>query len=92
MALCTGCGLLRVDFGATSTVPPSGRTSHRLCHELNGIFRSGPTFFSLGPRTVFPLDPCTVTRGSSVSIVSGYGLDDRAIEVRSPAEAKEFFL
>jgi hypothetical protein len=28
-----------------------------------------------------------VSRGSSVSIVSGYGLDDRAIEVRSPAEA-----
>jgi hypothetical protein len=30
--------------------------------------------------------------GSSVSIVSGYGLDDRAIEVRSPAEAKGFLL
>jgi hypothetical protein len=30
--------------------------------------------------------------GSSVSIVSGYGLDDRAIEVRFPAEAKAFFL
>jgi hypothetical protein len=30
--------------------------------------------------------------GSSVSIVSGYGLDDRAIEVRSPAEAKGIFL
>jgi hypothetical protein len=28
--------------------------------------------------------------GSSISIVSGYGLDDRAIEVRSPAEAKDF--
>jgi hypothetical protein len=28
--------------------------------------------------------------GSSVSIVSGYGLHDRAIEVRSPAEAKDF--
>jgi hypothetical protein len=28
--------------------------------------------------------------GSSVSIVSGYGLDDRAIEFRSPAEAKDF--
>jgi hypothetical protein len=27
---------------------------------------------------------------SSVSIVSGYGMDDRAIEVRSPAEAKDF--
>jgi hypothetical protein len=31
-------------------------------------------------------------QGSSVSIVPGYGLDDRAIEVRSPAEAKGFFL
>jgi hypothetical protein len=29
---------------------------------------------------------------SSGSIVSGYGLDDRAIEVRSPAEAGGFFL
>jgi hypothetical protein len=28
--------------------------------------------------------------GSSVSIVSGYGLDDRTIEVRSRAEAKDF--
>jgi hypothetical protein len=28
--------------------------------------------------------------GSSVSIVSDYGLDDRAIEVQSPAEAKDF--
>jgi hypothetical protein len=30
--------------------------------------------------------------GSSVSTVSGYGLDDRAIEVPSPTEAKGFFL
>jgi hypothetical protein len=28
-------------------------------------------------------------QGSSVSIVSGYGLDNQAIEVRSPAEAKD---
>jgi hypothetical protein len=28
--------------------------------------------------------------GSSVSIVSGYGLDDRAIVVRSPAGAEDF--
>jgi hypothetical protein len=27
---------------------------------------------------------------SSVSIVSGYGLDDRVIDVRSPAGAKDF--
>jgi hypothetical protein len=33
-----------------------------------------------------------VSQGSSVGIVSGYGLDDRAIEVRSSAEAKGFFL
>jgi hypothetical protein len=31
-----------------------------------------------------------MSRGSSVSIVSGYGLDDRAIGVRSSAEAKDF--
>jgi hypothetical protein len=29
-------------------------------------------------------------RGSAVSIVPGYGLDDRAIEVRSLAGAKDF--
>jgi hypothetical protein len=33
-----------------------------------------------------------MSRVSSGSIVSDYGLDDRAIEVRSPAEAKGFFL
>jgi hypothetical protein len=27
---------------------------------------------------------------TSVSIVSGYGLEDREMEVRSPAEAKDF--
>jgi hypothetical protein len=31
-------------------------------------------------------------QGSSVSVVSGYGLDDRAIDVRYPAEVKGFFL
>jgi hypothetical protein len=34
---------------------------------------------------ILPVEP-----GSSVSIVSGYSLDDRQIEVRSPAEAKNF--
>jgi hypothetical protein len=32
------------------------------------------------------------SQGSLVSIVPGYELDDQAIEVRSPAEAKGFFL
>jgi hypothetical protein len=31
-----------------------------------------------------------MSRGSSVSIVSAYGLDDRAIDVRSPVEARDF--
>jgi hypothetical protein len=33
-----------------------------------------------------------MSRISSGSIVSDYGLDDRAIGVRSPAGAKDFFL
>jgi hypothetical protein len=36
--------------------------------------------------------PFSVSRFSSVSIVSGYGLEDREIEFRSPAKAKGFFL
>jgi hypothetical protein len=36
------------------------------------------------------VSPVYRSRGSSVSIVSGYGMDDRAIEVRSPAGAKDF--
>jgi hypothetical protein len=34
----------------------------------------------------------TLSWGSSVSIVSDYRLEDCAIEVQSPAEAKGFFL
>jgi hypothetical protein len=30
------------------------------------------------------------SRDSSVSIVSGYGLDDRVMEVQSPVQAKDF--
>jgi hypothetical protein len=44
-------------------------------------------FFSLAPFFSPLFEP-----GSSVSIVSDYGLDNRAIEVRSPSEAKGFFL
>jgi hypothetical protein len=37
-----------------------------------------------------PTSMKTGSRGSSVSIVSGYGLDDRAIVVRSPAGEEDF--
>jgi hypothetical protein len=53
--------------------------------------------YSDGKKEVVPLI-FTKTRniegepGSSVSIVSDYGLDDRAIELQCPAEAKGFFL
>jgi hypothetical protein len=40
---------------------------------------------------IYNAEYCLREPGSSVSIVSGYGLDDRAIEVRFPAEAKGFF-
>jgi hypothetical protein len=39
------------------------------------------------PSAIYEREP-----GSSVSIVSGYGMDNRVIEVRSPAEAKGSFL
>jgi hypothetical protein len=38
----------------------------------------------------FPPHIINRSQGRPVSIVSDYGLDDRAIEVRSPAEAKDF--
>jgi hypothetical protein len=33
---------------------------------------------------------CPWSQGSSVSIISDYGLDDQVIEVRSPAGAEDF--
>jgi hypothetical protein len=47
---------------------------------------------SLGTDVGFYTDISIAEPGSSVSIVSGYGLDDRAIEVRCPTETKGFFL
>jgi hypothetical protein len=44
-----------------------------------------------GPAALYPRYPLyRRSRVSSVSIVSDYGLDDWAIEVRSPAGAKDF--
>jgi hypothetical protein len=39
---------------------------------------------------ILSIRPCGRSRVSSGSIVSDYGLHDRAIEVRSPAGAKDF--
>jgi hypothetical protein len=47
-------------------------------------------YLSNSVRIYFFLEGTSCEPGSSVSIVSGYGLDDKEIEVRSPAEAKDF--
>jgi hypothetical protein len=54
---------------------------------LNVVMRSLRDAYEMKPRGADRGEP-----GSSVSIVSGYGLDDQTIEVRSPAQAKGFFL
>jgi hypothetical protein len=46
-------------------------------------------------RAFWDIAPCCLgvsEPGSSVGIVAGYGLDARVMEIRSPAEAKGFFL
>jgi hypothetical protein len=50
-------------------------------------------YYTLSGRHICFVDSILLSKpGSSVSIVSGYRMDDQAIKVRSPAEAKEFFL
>jgi hypothetical protein len=51
---------------------------------------SMPSGGEISTSEILLIEAVSVSQGSSVSIVSGYGLDDRAIGVRSPAEAKEF--
>jgi hypothetical protein len=91
-------------YRSTSHVDSGGRreTSGKrpLCGKDTSVFclvhlsyglRLAPSIIDLHVGFIFSsmhrCDP-----GSSVSIVSGFGLDDRAIEVRSPAEAKGCFL
>jgi hypothetical protein len=57
---------------------------------LSGVFfrqvlacKKGPNSKTKGPHVYMDYEP-----GSSVSTVSDYGMDDRSIGVRSPAEAK----
>jgi hypothetical protein len=47
-------------------------------------------FLQVAPKTTLFCLPKVEEPGSSVSIVSDYGLDDRAIAVRSLAGAKDF--
>jgi hypothetical protein len=49
-------------------------------------------FRDMAPKAICTCKKLKCEPGSSVSIVSGYGLDDWVIEVRSPAEKKELFL
>jgi hypothetical protein len=79
-----------VELGAYSVqLSPTCYVRNMALESISSCKKSLQTHHSIGINTV-----CFKSQepGSSVSIVSGYGLDDRAIEVRSPAEAKGFFL
>jgi hypothetical protein len=58
-----------------------GNTYHKFCLDREVVADE-----------IIPSNRPVGEQGSSVSIVSGYGLDDPWIQVRSPAGAKEFFL
>jgi hypothetical protein len=84
------------DFEPSSVIvsmfQPTSRKFHCLHYEYRQkTFLSTVTASSESWRTLYfvILSIQYKSRVSSVSIVSGYGLDDRTIEVRSPAEAKE---
>jgi hypothetical protein len=67
--------------------------SHTPHNPLNLCFQACLWMVPVSQQLLLPPRVSIVSEpGSSVSIVSGYGLDDRAIEVRSPVEAKGFFL
>jgi hypothetical protein len=55
-----------------------------------GAAHSAKTTELVTPNIV--ISACNCEPGSSVNTVSDYGLDDRAIEVRSPSEARGLFL
>jgi hypothetical protein len=66
----------------TSPEPAESRSFPHYCHFLK--IHEDPFYYY--PPHKFRNEP-----GTSVSIESGYEMDYRAIEVRSPAEAKGFF-
>jgi hypothetical protein len=74
---------------------PQSRSGHRLQDFFNAYFSITLPSVSMSPNFLFPSIYLFIylfrSRVSSVSIVSDYGLDDRAVEVRSPARAKDFF-
>jgi hypothetical protein len=75
----------RVHFGQAPLIT---RTSKLFVH-LSSIITAPFTF---SPKDAKNGDSCAVCCFTPHSYLSGYGLDDHAIEVRYPAEAKWLFL
>jgi hypothetical protein len=78
--------------GSTLTSSTNGKKLYALVRVLHSTIFAGITCIIVNPLHISSSsskqgEPC-----SSVSIVSGYELDDRLIEIRSPAVAKGFFL
>jgi hypothetical protein len=73
---CTSLRLRHVSIKVLCEVPatPDGQTTN----------------FATLTKNITSVRSFSRIRGSSVNIVSGYGLDNRAIHVRSPADAKDF--
>jgi hypothetical protein len=76
------------------SLPPISRRPKQYHRKWRNLFKQIITFFS--DSTLMQIhnhaySPVRGSRGSSSSIVSDYGLDDRAIGVRFPAGAKDFF-
>jgi hypothetical protein len=59
-------------------------------HHHVSLYVTGPAGVHIVSTELVDATKKAGSRGSSVSIVSEYGLDDRAIEVRSPPEANKF--
>jgi hypothetical protein len=74
-----------------SSGSPAVAQSYARWHRFHQLLGHGSPNY--GPRAGFgpPVHFHPMSRGSSVSIVSGCGLDDRAIEVRSPAGSEDIF-
>jgi hypothetical protein len=72
------------------------RTASADIYKYQSKFDTQTGFLQIKDKTYIPVSNLVYVKrqtswGSSVSIVSGYGLDERAIEVRSPAEVKVIF-
>jgi hypothetical protein len=79
------------DQGVGGRIEKRTAIANRSCYSLRSILKSQPVYRNT-KIIIYKTLSRLIEPDSSVSIMSGYGLDDQTIQVRSPAEAKGFFL